>query len=112
MTTPESDARNERELALLISLGSVLTPTKGLASREVEQRLSARARVGRSASGMGARPRSSVCGRPISLAASWRRPSRWRRNGSRLPSARARHCRCAGVISRWVRRFFIAGGCR
>jgi class 3 adenylate cyclase len=36
-TTPESDARNERELALLISLGSVLTTTKGLASREVEQ---------------------------------------------------------------------------
>ncbi len=35
-TTPASDARNERELALLIALGSTLTPTKGLASREVE----------------------------------------------------------------------------
>lgn len=37
LTMPESDARNEREMALLISLGSVLTPTKGLASREVEK---------------------------------------------------------------------------
>jgi class 3 adenylate cyclase/tetratricopeptide (TPR) repeat protein len=36
MTTPPSDARNERELALLIALGSALTPTRGLASREVE----------------------------------------------------------------------------
>jgi class 3 adenylate cyclase/tetratricopeptide (TPR) repeat protein len=36
LTTPESNARNERELALLTSLGSVLTPTRGLASREVE----------------------------------------------------------------------------
>ncbi len=36
LTTPESDARNEREMAMLISLGSVLSPTKGLASREVE----------------------------------------------------------------------------
>jgi class 3 adenylate cyclase/tetratricopeptide (TPR) repeat protein len=34
--TPESDARNQREMTLLISLGSVLTTTKGLASREVE----------------------------------------------------------------------------
>jgi tetratricopeptide (TPR) repeat protein len=34
--TPESDTRNEREMALLVSLGSVLSPTKGLASREVE----------------------------------------------------------------------------
>jgi len=33
---PDSDARNEREMALLVSLGSALTPTKGLASREVE----------------------------------------------------------------------------
>jgi tetratricopeptide (TPR) repeat protein len=36
LTIPESEARNQREMALLISLGSVLTPTKGLASREVE----------------------------------------------------------------------------
>ena len=36
LTIPESDARNQREMALLVSLGSVLTPTKGLASREVE----------------------------------------------------------------------------
>jgi class 3 adenylate cyclase/tetratricopeptide (TPR) repeat protein len=35
-TTPESDRRNERELALLVALGSVLTPTRGLASSEVE----------------------------------------------------------------------------
>jgi class 3 adenylate cyclase/tetratricopeptide (TPR) repeat protein len=35
-TAAESDARNEREMALLVSLGSVLTTTKGLASREVE----------------------------------------------------------------------------
>jgi class 3 adenylate cyclase/tetratricopeptide (TPR) repeat protein len=36
LTTAESDARNESEMAMLISLGSVLTPTMGLASREVE----------------------------------------------------------------------------
>ncbi len=36
LTTPASDGRNERELALLIALGSALTPTRGLASREVE----------------------------------------------------------------------------
>jgi class 3 adenylate cyclase/tetratricopeptide (TPR) repeat protein len=35
-TTPASEARDQREMTLLISLGSVLTPTKGLASREVE----------------------------------------------------------------------------
>ncbi len=36
LTTPETDQRNEREMALLVSLGSVMTPTKGLASSEVE----------------------------------------------------------------------------
>lgn len=36
LTTAESDRRNERELALLIALGSALSPTKGLASSEVE----------------------------------------------------------------------------
>ena len=36
LTTPDSDTRKEREMVLLISLGSVLSPTKGLASREVE----------------------------------------------------------------------------
>ena len=35
-TVSESQARDEREMALLISLGSVLSATKGLASREVE----------------------------------------------------------------------------
>jgi predicted ATPase len=36
LTTPDSDTRTERQMVLLISLGSVLSPTKGLASREVE----------------------------------------------------------------------------
>ena len=36
LTMPASEARDQREMTLSISLGSVLTPTKGLASREVE----------------------------------------------------------------------------
>ena len=36
LTTPASDRRNEREMALLVSLGSALSPARGLASHEVE----------------------------------------------------------------------------
>jgi class 3 adenylate cyclase len=108
LTTPESEARDQREMTMSISLGSVLTPTKGLASREVESIFGGRASWG-DVSARRVRPRCSGCGRAISRAASWRRHRNWPHKGSKSHSVKGRRCRCAGVTSLWARLCCIAG---
>ena len=103
----ETDARNERELALLISLGrSSRPPRAGFArSRAIFRR------ARELDHGLGRGRKAAILGLWQTYLTRGELAAAQTLAEERLEfaSVKARHCRCAGDISRWVRRLFHQG---